>query len=588
MKSYNSIFLLLVLSSCSKLFDKTPGDRFTPAEAFSTEENIQLYVNGFYSQLVPSAEEIYGLQGNLYFGDAMSDIAAIRDVPPYLHGVYSSNQAVGWDWGALRNINYFLENLSSANISDARKLHFEGVGRFFRAWFYYKKVKMFGDVPWYDTPLSPTDETLYKARDPRSVVMDLVLQDINFACDHISDIKDNTSSTITKWVALALKSRICLFEGTYRRYHDELGLTASVDQWLNEAADAAGKVMQSGSYSLNSSDNPKADYRALFVSENPVSTEVILASVYNANLRKWHTANWAFTSASLGPKLSLVKPFINTYLNLDGSRFTDNPSFQTTGFAEEVKNRDHRLSQTIRLGDYIRSENTLSPPDFNYTYTGYHFKKYTTEERRLDFVGENANSIPVFRYAEILLNYAEAKAELGQFSASDWSTTIAALRTRAGIQNVDFPMDVDKYLQENFFPEINSAVLLEIRRERGIELVGEGLRYDDLKRWKKGELLERTYEGIYISELNTLVDLNEDGAPDVSFVNSLPATQVPGVVYYIIDNDIVKLSDGTKGNLLWRANIEKKYPDYKYLAPIPFNELVMNKNLEQNEGWDKP
>ncbi|CAL1520743.1 RagB/SusD family nutrient uptake outer membrane protein [Chitinophaga sp. MM2321] len=590
MKRYYLFLVLILLGSCKKALERNPLDSLTPDEAFSSEENLQLYINSFYSQMIPTPADIYGYGdfSNLYIGDKLSDIITVRDVSPYLYGVYSAQQATGWTWTTLRNVNYFLANYQKAPVAEARKNHYAGIARFFRAWFYYNKVKQFGDVPWYSQPLSPTDEALYKAKDPRTLVMDSVLADINFACENIDSKKDNTCSAITKWVALALKSRICLYEGTYRKYHTELSLSGTAQTWLQNAAESANQIMTSGTYSLNSTGNPDKDYRTLFVSENPPSSEVMLASISNNTLKKWHVANWTFTSASLGPKISFVKRFINTYLNIDGTRFTDGAGYATEEFQDEVKNRDKRLSQTIRLGNYKRSDGSPAPPDFLYTFTGYHILKFTTDDKSLDGINGNFNSIPIIRYAEVLLNYAEAKAELGTFSTDDWNKTIALLRQRAGITNIAMPTTIDAYMQANFFDDISSIPVLEVRRERGIELAGEGLRYDDLKRWKKGKLLEKEYDGIYVPEKNKLVDLNEDGVPDVSFVDQAPAVSVPGVVYVIIDNASVKLSEGDKGRIIWRANIVRDYADKKYYAPIPFNELVLNKNLVQNDGWDHP
>ncbi|HWJ26577.1 MAG TPA: RagB/SusD family nutrient uptake outer membrane protein, partial [Flavisolibacter sp.] len=136
-----------------------------------------------------------------------------------------------------------------------------------------------------------------------------------------------------------------------------------------------------------------------------------------------------------------------------------------------------------------------------------------------------------------------------------------------------------------YYPDISDPVLLEIRRERGIELAMEGFRYDDLKRWKEGKLLEMQYVGMYVPSLNTLLDLNEDGKPDVSFVQTIPGNKVAGVYYFLIDNKQFKLSEGTSGNLIMIDNLQRKYDDHKYFYPIPYNEIVLNPALKQNEGW---
>jgi hypothetical protein len=192
----------------------------------------------------------------------------------------------------------------------------------------------------------------------------------------------------------------------------------------------------------------------------------------------------------------------------------------------------------------------------------------------------------MIRYAEVLLNYAEAKAELGTFNQTDWTLTIGALRKRAGIANSDvMPVSADPYLQSTFYPNVNNPLILEIRRERGIELAVEGFRYDDLKRWKAAKNLEKPYTGIYIPGKDQLLDLNEDGKPDVSFVDKVPAVKVTGVTYFVLDNNTSKLSEGTKGNLLWLSTTKKTYEDKQYLYPVSANEILLNPNLKQNPLW---
>ncbi|GAB3028009.1 RagB/SusD family nutrient uptake outer membrane protein [Niabella terrae] len=575
-----AMVLVITLPSCKRFLETEPFDKLVPGTFFATEKDLELYSNSFYQQALPSADAATQ-------GDASADYSSITQSSNFISGNYSSIDEGSWSWSDLRNINYFLAHYNNEAIPEEARNHYAGIARFFRAWFYIEKVQRYGDVPWYDAPLATDDEEgLYKPQDPREVVMDHVLEDLNFAAENIRDTKDNTSSMVTRQVALAYKSRIALFEGTYRRYHTELGLAATADQWLNAAADAAKKVMDGGKYSLYNTGKPASDYRTLFISENPVSQEVMFALVFNNELKRWHALTWKFNSATYGSRWSLNKQFVNTYLMTDGSRFTDKPGYDEMLFVNEMAGRDNRLAQTVRSLGYKRSDGSPAPPNFGYTFTGYHILKWSLDNKTLDGVGESYNTIPLMRYAEVLLNYAEAKAELGQFDATVWNQTIGLLRARAGVATA-MPAAADPYLQDVYFPEISDKFLLEVRRERGIELCYENQRYQDLMRWKKGKLIEMDWEGIYVPAMNLPMDLDGNGTPDVSFVTATPSNPQSGVTYFVIDNKISKLTNGTSGHLIWGANEERSFEDKKYLHPISNADRVLNPQLEQNPGWEE-
>ena len=587
-------FGAMVVSSCKKL-DQEPQATATKSAVFGSEKGLQLYVASFYSNL-PSG-------GDVVRADAMADYAARTDVPGFLTtSGFTPLQSSGWSWSALRNINYFIENCTDPAVPFSVRQNYIGIARFFRALFYYDKVQRFGDVPWYETTISVSDTAqLYKARDPRKQVMDSVLADLNFAAANIT-ATDATRSQITKYVALAYKSRICLFEGTFRKYHDSPGglaegLGGTAANWLREAADAAEQVMNEGGFKLNTAGGTEASYRQLFTSKQPVSTEIILSNVADATQNVLNDANWYWTSATYGSRLSFTRTFVNTYLNSDGTPFTSKPGYETLPFSEEVKGRDKRLQQTIRMGDYKRingGTQELAPPVFSYTYTGYQPIKWTLDDVYYDGGTRNDNSIPLIRYAEVLLNNAEAKAELGTLTDADWAKTIGALRARAGITGGinTKPTVVDPYLQARYFPEISDPVLLEIRRERGIELAWEGLRFPDLIRWKKGSLLTVTWNGFYVPELNKPMDLNGDGKNDVLFYSGTAPAPLAGVTFVNVSptlpNGAVnpqQLSNGTSGEITWLNNVPRKWEDKKYLYPVPTADLLINPKLRQNPGW---
>ena len=265
-------------------------------------------------------------------------------------------------------------------------------------------------------------------------------------------------------------------------------------------------------------------------------------------------------------------------------------------FKDEVKGRDRSLEQTIRLGGYKRVSGTTqiaAPPVFTYTFTGYMPIKWSLDDVIYDTRDLNINAVSIFRYAEVFLNFAEAKAELGTLTDAEWATTIGALRKRAGITGglTVKPAVVDTYMQTKYFPGITDPVILEIRRERGIELTMEGFRFYDLMSWKRGELLAMEWNGMYVPTLDTPMDLNEDGVLDVAFYKVLPANRPAGVLYINVSAVISgqpnpqRLSNDNSGEVTWLTTIPRKWEDKKYYYPIPELDRTTNPALAQNPGW---
>jgi hypothetical protein len=220
--------------------------------------------------------------------------------------------------------------------------------------------------------------------------------------------------------------------------------------------------------------------------------------------------------------------------------------------------------------------------------------KWTLDDMYYDTRDLNINAISMFRYGEVLLNYAEAKAELGTLTDADWATTIGVLRARGGITAglTTKPTVVDPYLKSVYFPDISDPVILEVRRERGIELCLEGFRFSDILRWKRGELMNQEWNGFYVAALNTAMDLNEDGIMDVAFYQGTTKPNLGSALTYVDVSPLVAgkvnsqlLKNGTTGELTWMNNITRKWEDKMYYYPIPTTDLVTNPNLGQNPGW---
>ena len=207
-----SIPVFFLLSACNDEFlERYPLAELAPENSFKSEIELQAYTNAFYNQL-PTALDIF------YNAPVFADDDARVTVPDEIRGSRTvPTTGGGWSWSALRRINFFLENSHNFPNEEIR-VKYDGLARFFRAYFYYDKIQRFGDVPWYDRVLATDDEAeLMKARDPRSFVVERMLEDLDYAIAHLDN--ERHAQRITKWTALAFKSRVCLFEGTFRKYH---------------------------------------------------------------------------------------------------------------------------------------------------------------------------------------------------------------------------------------------------------------------------------------------------------------------------------------------------------------------------------
>ena len=580
--------LIAGLSACDSLLDKEPLDRVTQFDYFKTKSDLELFSNPFYDNLLDKTP--YDEQNDLLVQMTLSDIlygGDKRTVP---------NTGGGWSWGNLRRINTLLEYVDQCEDKDA-VLEYTALSRFFRAAFYFDKVKRFGDVPWYDTQLGSADPDLYKARDSRELVMTKMIEDVDFAINSGGLTEEVTPYRVNKWAALALKARFCLFEGTYRKYHRVDPSTGKAwdpeynkdNKWLREAADACEELMEAGVYSLvNSPADVATQYRSLFTSPSVLKQEVMWAREYNDEKNVRHDVTWYFTSGSMGQGWSLDADFVYTYLNRDGSRFTDRTDYKSTTYAEQFENRDYRLQQTVISPEYrklVGGTSKLFAPDLSVSYTGYQVIKFNIDDDSYEASGICWNCLPILRYAEVLLNYAEAKAELGEFDDAVWDKTIKPLRERAGVDGTR-PTKIDEYLQNAYYstddgnPKITDCDILEIRRERAIELLLEGRRYDDLMRWHLGGLLNKQWYGIYIGEVDKAYDLNNDGVNDVCVTDK--AGSEPGVKY-IVRNSERALEDGASGRLVY--NLQRYFNEQRYVHPIPKTALDKNPDLGQNVAW---
>lgn len=574
----NALFLSAAIAciSCEDMLDYQPKDRLSPDTYFKTETDCELWTNNYYT-VFPSAEGIYSEPYDVIVRDVLADeISGVRKPMP---------TDGNWNWEKLREMNFFLSRASQIEDESVR-LEYEGLTRFFRAYFYFEKVKRYGDVPWVDRPLGSDEEELYKGRDSRELVMEKVMEDVDFAIANLPEVQN--VYRVTRWTARALKSRIALFEGTFRKYHGLDGYEEFLQACVN-----ASEPFLTGPYSIYTSGS--TPYQDLFTSQDAIETEIILARAYTSAISGMtHDVNGHLTGATMG-RPGMTRNVVNMYLMRDGSRYTDQENYAIKTFVEECKNRDLRMAQTLRTPGYKRIGGSKElAPDLSRSTTGYQLIKYLTEEK-YDANKASTNDMPLFRLAEVLLNYAEAKAELGTLKQADLDNTIRPLRVRAGLPDLDMEeanANPDPYLSspETGYANVtgdNKGVILEIRRERTLETPMEGLRYWDIMRWKEGKRFEKPIEGLYFPGTGEY-DLDGNGSVDVCIYDTEKA---PGnsadVLYLKLGSDIV-LSKGTSGNVLAHSTQQRIWNEKRdYLYPIPTDDRVLTQGaISQNPGWN--
>lgn len=346
--------------------------------------------------------------------------------------------------------------------------------------------------------------------------------------------------------------------------------------------------MRNSGYSLYKSG--VTPYQSLFSSLNAIQQEIILARDYNGTLNIRHDVQGFENTASKG-RPGLSKTVVNMYLNKNGSRFTDMQGYATKVFFDECQNRDPRLAQTIRTPGYIRPGTTKQVgPNFASAMTGYHLIKYSGDPK-YDVGDTSENDFPIFRTAEVYLNYVEAKAERGTLEQNDIDRTIKLIRERVGMPNLnmsDANATPDSYLL-NVYPhvsDVNKGVILEIRRERVIELLMEGFRYYDLMRWKEGSCMDNDFLGMYFPGPGNY-DLNHDGTIDVCLYKGAKPTGVNALEFLEI-GVTVELTEGESGNIICYKDVPRQWNEARdYLYPIPRQDRILtNGALTQNPGWN--
>lgn len=602
---------LSALVSCEDFLTKAPETALSPSSFFKTSTDLELWTNKFYSDLLEDTDiaEVYcddmmGTALNTLQKGTRTASSKSWSTPSVNSSGYISSNGT---FTALRNINYFLEQ--SVNCADeAVREQYNGVAYFFRAYFYYKMVRQYGDMPWYDHTIGSSDtEDLNKPRDPRGYVMMKVLEDCDKAYERLPEKwSSGPLFHVSKDAAMALKSRAALFEGTFRKYHagtafvptdqETYGDVTIDSEWfLRQAVAAAQTIMGKKSlYTGNtmgiSAKATNASYREFFVLEDADPNETILARAYKSD--ETVTVRHGIQFDYKNGKRSATQRFVNHYLKADGTVYTK-AELSTMQYYDHFNRRDPRMAQTLHGPGYVAiGETAPEQMSWERTVSGYRVIKYISDASH-EGATTSTSDFALFRYAEVLLNYAEAKAELGELTDADVAATIDVIRARVGMPAMKTVPTVEDPLMAEYYPNAKGtqkAAILEIRRERTVELCFEGFRQWDLLRWKEGKwitpLSTEGFQGLYFPALGEY-DLDKDGKVDIClYQGTKPTTTAPAANVIEVSGNW-SLTEGTSGNLTYYKSENYAWDENKdYLWPIPEDQRqITNGALSQNPGW---
>lgn len=540
----NKLFVFLAITaafaSCKKL-DLAPVDRFTELNFWQSSENVNNSLNNIYMSIYSSQP--------VFYNEALSDNAFTKlginagQPDAIASGNFTSslprfqNEWAGY-YAGIKSCNIFLGNIDrNQTLTDAIKTRMKAEVTFIRAMHHFNLMKWWGDIPLLKQDISP-DEAKSIARSPKAEVLAFIIEQLDAAAAVLpanTQYADADNGRITKGAALALKARVLLYEGN--RMADVVSVC---EQLINNQA-------QNGTYNLVPS------YSDLFSNNtvNRKNNETVLALQYVPSLRTWGDYI-DFAPISAGARsnnLSPTQELVNSYIMLNGKTISQAGS----GYDENdpYSNRDPRLTATVVYHNYKwqnpdgslqtiyikpgtgpagQTANEYSPAGQG-TATGYYWRKYWDPKSTAPGFSSGLN-IYLIRYAEVLLMYAEAKHSLGQMTEEIWNKTIKAIRERAGFTDpgaVNYPG--------------NTGMTDIIRNERRAEFAMEGLRIDDIRRWRIAE---------------TVLNGWAHGA---------------------------KYGDPATDNGYLRVQLRQFDPQKHYLWPVPPSERALNTNLSQNNGY---
>ena len=542
----------------------------------------------------------------------------------------------GWDFSSyIRRVNIMLSHIEESDMTEAEKEHWQAVGYFFHSFWYMELIDRFGDVPWVNKVLTEESPEIYDARMPRVQVADSVLTRLQWAENHIGNFESQDgANTINKNCVRAALSRFTLREGTWRKYH---GLEGS-DKYLQECVRVSELLMTDYPVLYTGTDGqPGAGYGEMWTTEDLSTVPgIILYKAYVQDINP--VQGGCHIEHTSSHDIEMNQNIVDLYLMKNGkpihnasSGYHGDKSMYTT-----FRDRDPRLYHTVMPPYKVEANGANKPvenPNASWGYTsdpadreyidlmganyscsnpgvgmkrlpaqnwsaslvpqipnlgtgafvtcrsGYYlWKLYCSWEENFNNGTLNVADKPIFKIEEVLLNYAEAKAELGEFTQDVADKSINKLRDRAEVARMNVGEIDDNFDPDRpyYYPEGNAAgirvpaLLWEVRRERIIELMGEGFGFYDVRRWRMAPwFLNRAAKGIWVTKDYALSKSMTLYNPNTGVSDGQSGSMTEGYLYLFND----PIAEG------------KGWLDKYYLYQVPTDEILSNPNLTQNPGW---
>ena len=582
---------ILPFSSCSDFLDREPITKPEAGNFLTGAIQVENYINGLYMTLPSFSKFGLGVRSE----EKNSDNIIAEKYDARLHG--QNNQFSGSsDWQTvyqnLRKVNYFFHNYKVPEAQENEDvLSLKGEAYFLRAYWHFDLLKKFGSIPVMDAfwDENATIAGLQIPAKTRNEVARFILSDLVEAKNLLHSRGKYSGIRINKEAAMVLAMNVALYEGTWEKYHSSDDFASSTNEsnyFLGEVINWGNELFGCGIDLYKTGQNPGDAFAALFNSKDLSGMgEVLLWRKYSSDEGVFHDVNGNLKAGVVDSEgaAGITQSLVDNYLNADGT-FIDPTNEKFKDFKETFEGRDPRLIQTVmnegakfasaitatpmHLEEYTdEKKNTISPPKLagdgnTRSLTGYHIRLGIDTT----FVsGNGETALPIIRYAEGLLAYAEAAAELEMWSDDIANKTLKALRERAGVKYLAPAKDA------NFtdFGYTLTPVLQEIRRERRSELALQGFRLDDLMRWKADKLIVgKCGKGAYV------------GDESILFKSYSPDNQKRIRERLTLDDN--KWADPMAGTL---PSGYQFHADRDYLLPIPPSELELNKKLKQNPKW---